>query len=72
MCAQFINLPVERSSAMLKEGDKAPAFKALDAEGNQVKLSDFRGQKVALTFIPKTTRPAAPKRPAPFAIPMQS
>jgi len=38
---------------MLKEGDKAPHFKVRDADGNQVKLSAFRGQKVVLYFYPK-------------------
>ena len=36
---------------MLKEGNTAPAFKTTDAEGNTVKLSDFRGQKVVLYFL---------------------
>src|SRR5215210_5103630 len=52
--------------AMLKEGDKAPAFKALDAEGNQVELSDFRGQKVALYFYPKDDTPGCTKEACSF------
>ena len=37
----------------LKEGDKAPAFKGLDQEGQQVKLADFKGKKIILYFYPK-------------------
>lgn len=36
----------------LKQGDKAPAFKAKDQDGNIVSLSDFKGQKVVLYFYP--------------------
>jgi thioredoxin-dependent peroxiredoxin len=38
---------------MLKEGDKAPDFRAKDDEGNEVSLKDFRGKKVVLYFYPK-------------------
>ena len=37
----------------LKEGDKAPAFKGLDQEGQQVKLADFKGKRIILYFYPK-------------------
>lgn len=37
----------------LKPGDKAPAFKAKDENGNEVKLSDFKGRKVVLYFYPQ-------------------
>lgn len=37
----------------LKEGDKAPAFKGLDQEGQQVNLADFKGRKIILYFYPK-------------------
>ena len=33
---------------VLKEGDLAPDFSAMDHAGNVVKLSDLRGQKVWL------------------------
>ena len=42
---------------MLKEGSAAPAFKTTDADGNTVKLADFRGQKVVLYFYPKDDTP---------------
>src|SRR5215211_6469004 len=51
---------------MLKEGDAAPAFKTRDAEGNEVELSDFRGQKVALYFYPKDDTPGCTKEACSF------
>jgi peroxiredoxin len=38
---------------MLKKGDKAPDFTLLDANGTEVKLSDFKGSNVVLYFYPK-------------------
>ena len=43
--------------AEVKEGDKAPAFSLTDADGNEVRLSDFRGRKVVLYFYPKDDTP---------------
>ena len=40
-------------SKLLKPGDKAPKFEALDDQGRKVKLSDFKGKKVILYFYPK-------------------
>ena len=37
----------------LKVGDKAPAFKAKDQNGNTVALSDFKGKKVVIYFYPE-------------------
>ena len=39
--------------AGLKKGDRAPAFKAEDQDGNMVKLSDFKGRKLLVYFYPK-------------------
>ena len=36
---------------MLKAGEKAPEFNLPDKDGNMVKLSDFKGQKVVLYFL---------------------
>ena len=36
----------------LAPGDKAPAFSLPDADGNTVKLSDFKGRKVIVYFYP--------------------
>ena len=38
-------------------GDKAPDFTTKDQDGNQVKLSDFKGKKVVLYFYPKDMTP---------------
>ncbi len=38
-------------------GKKAPDFTLNDENGNKVKLSDFRGQKVILYFYPKDDTP---------------
>lgn len=38
---------------MLKVGDPAPDFTLTSAEGEEVSLSDFRGQRVILFFYPK-------------------
>jgi peroxiredoxin Q/BCP len=42
---------------MLSVGSKAPPFTLNDAEGNKVKLSDFKGRKVVLYFYPKDLTP---------------
>ena len=41
----------------LKEGDKAPSFKGLDENGNEIKLTDFAGSKLVLYFYPKDNTP---------------
>jgi len=51
---------------MLKEGDAAPEFSTRDAEGREVKLSDFRGQKVVLYFYPKDDTPGCTKEACSF------
>lgn len=42
---------------MLKEGDKAPNFASKDQEGDPIKLSDYKGQRVVLFFYPKDDTP---------------
>jgi peroxiredoxin len=42
---------------MLKPGENAPDFEAVDHEGNRVRLSDLRGKKVVLWFYPKADTP---------------
>lgn len=51
---------------MLKEGDKAPDFKATDQNGNIVKLKDLKGQRVALYFYPKDDTPGCTKQACSF------
>jgi len=46
---------------MLKEGDKAPEFTAKNQNGEDLKLSDFRGQRVVLYFYPKDDTPGCTK-----------
>ena len=51
---------------MIKEGDAAPDFEARDAEGNTVRLSELRGQKVVLYFYPKDDTPGCTKEACSF------
>ena len=51
---------------MLKEGDKAPNFKSKDQNGDPVKLSDFKGQRVVLFFYPKDDTPGWTKEACSF------
>lgn len=51
---------------MLKEGNKAPDFTAKDQDGNKVKLSDYKGQKVVLYFYPKDDTPGCTKEACSF------
>jgi peroxiredoxin Q/BCP len=41
----------------LQTGDEAPEISAKDQNGNDVKLSDFKGKKVILYFYPKDDTP---------------
>ncbi|WKV11858.1 thioredoxin-dependent thiol peroxidase [Marivirga harenae] len=41
----------------LNIGDNAPDFNAKDQDGNEIKLSDFKGKKVVLYFYPKDNTP---------------
>ncbi len=41
----------------LKPGDQAPDINSQDQNGNPLKLSDFKGQKVILYFYPKDDTP---------------
>ncbi|HLM60858.1 MAG TPA: peroxiredoxin, partial [Pyrinomonadaceae bacterium] len=47
---------------MIKEGDAAPDFTVKDQTGADVKLSDFRGQRVVLYFYPKDDTPGCTKQ----------
>jgi thioredoxin-dependent peroxiredoxin len=51
---------------MIKEGDAAPDFEARDAEGNNVRLSELRGQKVVVYFYPKDDTPGCTKEACSF------
>ena len=47
---------------VLNEGDAAPDFAVRDEKGNEVKLADFRGERVALYFYPKDDTPGCTKQ----------
>ena len=41
----------------LSEGQKAPAFKGKDQNGNTVSLADYKGKKIILYFYPEDDTP---------------
>jgi len=41
----------------LTVGDRAPAIDALDQEGKQITLEEYRGKKIVLFFYPKDNTP---------------
>lgn len=47
---------------MLKEGKKAPEFTLKNENGEDVKLSELKGNKVALYFYPKDDTPGCTKQ----------
>lgn len=51
---------------MLKEGNKAPDFTTTDQDGNKVKLSSLKGQRVVLYFYPKDDTPGCTKEACSF------
>ncbi|MDA4110605.1 thioredoxin-dependent thiol peroxidase [Mycolicibacterium holsaticum] len=50
----------------LEVGDKAPAFNLPDADGNTVKLSDYKGRKVIVYFYPAASTPGCTKQACDF------
>jgi peroxiredoxin Q/BCP len=46
-------LLTEIDTMELTEGKKAPAFTAVDQDGQKITLADFKGKKLALYFYPK-------------------
>jgi len=46
----------------LEAGTRAPAFTATTFDGTKVKLTDYKGQKVALYFYPKDATPGCTKQ----------
>ena len=51
---------------MLKVGDTAPVFTALDDSGRKVRLQDFRGRQVVLYFYPKDDTPGCTQEACDF------
>ncbi len=50
----------------LEVGDTAPAFSLPDADGNLVKLSDYKGRKVVVYFYPAASTPGCTKQACDF------
>lgn len=50
----------------LEVGDQAPAFSLPDADGNTVKLSDYKGRKVVVYFYPAASTPGCTKQACDF------
>ena len=53
-------------TARLAAGDKAPTFSLPDADGNTVKLSDYKGRKVVVYFYPAASTPGCTKQACDF------
>lgn len=54
------------STPRLEVGDTAPAFSLPDADGNVVKLSDYKGRKVIVYFYPAASTPGCTKQACDF------
>ena len=52
--------------ATLKVGDKAPAIKSKDQNGEDISLAQFKGKKVVLYFYPKDDTPTCTKEACSF------
>ena len=52
--------------ARLAPGDKAPGFSLLDADGNAVSLTDYRGRRVIVYFYPAASTPGCTKQAGDF------
>ena len=52
---------------MIKVGTLAPDFTLKDKDGNDISLSDFRGQKVVLYFYPRDNTPGCTRQACAFA-----
>ncbi len=51
---------------MLKEGDKAPAFRLKADDGRELSLKDFKGKRVVLYFYPKDMTPGCTQEACDF------
>jgi len=57
-------------TSRLAPGDTAPAFSLLDAEQNQISLSDFAGQRVIVYFYPAAMTPGCTTQAVDFTAAM--
>jgi thioredoxin-dependent peroxiredoxin len=55
----------------LADGDAAPAFTLPDADGNEVSLADFAGQRVILYFYPAAMTPGCTTQAVDFTAAME-
>jgi peroxiredoxin Q/BCP len=53
-------------STRLSVGDPAPAFTLSDADGEELSLSDFKGQRVIVYFYPAASTPGCTKQACDF------
>ena len=53
-------------TARLEVGDKAPAFRLPDADGNSVALADYRGRRLIVYFYPAASTPGCTKEACDF------
>ena len=51
---------------MLEAGTKAPEIVLNDIDGNEVKLSDFKGQRVVVYFYPRDNTPGCTRQACAF------
>ena len=51
---------------MLATNTIAPEFSLIDAQGNEVRLSDYKGKKVVVYFYPKDHTPGCTKQACAF------
>lgn len=51
----------------MNTGDLAPDLLGIDDQGNELRLSQFRGQKVVLYFYPKDNTPGCTRQACAFA-----
>ncbi len=51
---------------MLEEGIKAPEIVLNDKDGNEVRLSDFTGQRVVVYFYPRDNTPGCTRQACTF------
>jgi peroxiredoxin Q/BCP len=57
---------VQMTTERLVEGSKAPAFTLANQDGDKVKLSEFKGQKVIVYFFPAASTPGCTKEACDF------
>ena len=51
---------------MLEQGTKAPEIILNDKDGNEVRLSDFKGQRVVVYFYPRDNTPGCTRQACAF------